>query len=369
MSNKLNLLSLLAAAVVLSGCRSIPPAPVMSQNDFSHFTGIEDFSRFQTAAAPEGGMVLLSPELKAGLAWNELVVSWNADAPTGTWVKVEARALQPGHATRFYTMGVWSPDNVAFARTSVRGQHDEDGEVKTDTLVLKNPAEGVQVRVTLGGTNALAPRLKFLGLSFCNTHATPPAHPANQAAWGKIVNTPERSQLSYPDEKGWCSPTSVSMTLARWSEVLNRPELDLDVRATVAKVFDDAYDGTGNWPFNTAFAGSFPGMRSYISRFDDISELEDWINAGIPVILSTRWDLLRPGRNDTGNGHLVVCIGFTREGDVVINDPATHLDRGETVRHIYKRADVIRSWGSSHNTVYLIYPVDAKLPTNRYGQW
>jgi hypothetical protein len=159
------------------------------------------------------------------------------------------------------------------------------------------------------------------------------------------------------------------MDLARWAEVLNRPEMNLDVPEVAAKVYDAAFDGTGNWPFNTAFAGSFPGMRSYVTRFDDISELEDWITNGIPVVISARWDLLRPGRKDTGSGHLIVCIGFTKDGDVVINDPATHMDRGDSVRHIYKREDVIKSWWTSHNTVYLIYPVNAELPENRNGHW
>ena len=222
--------------------------------------------------------------------------------------------------------------------------------------------------MTIGGTNGAVPALKYLGLSFCNTRVTPAVQPPIRAVWGKVISTPERSQHAYPQEKGWCSPTSLSMDLARWSDVLNRPEMTLDVPAVAAKVYDDGYAGTGNWPFNTAFAGSFDGMRSYVSRFDDLSEVEQWIQTGIPVILSARWDWLKPGRPFDNNGHLIVCIGFTADGDVVINDPAGRLDK-HTVRVVYKRADVIRSWGSSHNTVYLVYPVGATLPKNRFGQW
>jgi Papain-like cysteine protease AvrRpt2 len=69
------------------------------------------------------------------------------------------------------------------------------------------------------------------------------------------------------------------------------------------------------------------------------------------------------------DGHLIVCIGFTENGDVVINDPATRLEKGESVRRIYKRADVIHSWTKSHNAVYLVYPVGAKIPPNKYGHW
>ena len=141
------------------------------------------------------------------------------------------------------------------------------------------------------------------------------------------------------------------------------------VPEVASAVYDDAYGGTGNWPFNTAFAGSFKGMRAYVTRFDNLSEVEDWIAAGIPVILSARWDWLQPGRPADSAGHLIVCIGFTKDGDVVINDPATRLNRGESVRHIYKRQDVIRSWTKSHNAVYLVYPKNFPVPRNDFGHW
>jgi hypothetical protein len=110
-------------------------------------------------------------------------------------------------------------------------------------------------------------------------------------------------------------------------------------------------------------------MRSYVTRCNDISEVEDWIAAGIPVVLSARWDWLQPGRPLDSAGHLIVCIGFTDNGDVVVNDPAAHLDRGQSVRQVYKREDVVHSWTKSHHAVYLIYPIDANIPENRYGHW
>jgi hypothetical protein len=365
MFKELNIALFLLAFV---GLASGQPISSVNTNGFSNFIGLEKFSDFASAQNTNGETVLLSPEIKAAIGWNELIVSWNADTAAGTFLKIEARAVLPNQRTKFYTLGLWSPDNHAFARTSVTGQKDADGSVETDTLVLKNLASAAQVRVTLGGTNLVAPKLKFLGLSFCNSQAPLPNRAANRAAWGEIIPTPERSQLNYPQEKGWCSPTAVSMALAHWAEILHRPELNLDVPEIAAKVYDVDFGGTGNWPFNTAFVGGFPGMRSYVTRFDDISELEDWIATGIPVVISARWDLLQAGRENTGSGHLIVCIGFTKDGDVVVNDPATNLKK-DSVRHIYKRADVIKSWRTSHNTVYLIYPVDAKLPENRNGHW
>lgn len=355
----------MGAAVLLSGCRTTPPAMPAS---FSHFIGLDDFSGFDRSTNPAGETILTSPEITAASVWNELIVSWNADAPAGTFLTIEARAVWPDHASKFFTLGRWTPDNRLFPRASVHGQADADGTVSTDTLALNLPARSVQIRVTLGGTNSAMPSLKFLGLSFCQPTASRQVRPPNQAAWGVVVPTPERSQHAYPEEHGWCSPTSVSMVLSRWSQVLGRPELNQDVPEVAAAVYDEDYSGTGNWPFNTAYAGSFAGMRGFVTRFDDLDELEDWIAAGIPVVISAPWDLLRPGRKDTGNGHLLVCIGFTADGDVVVNEPATNLKTG-CVRQVYHREDVRRAWSKSNNVVYLIYPVGAKLPANRYGHW
>jgi hypothetical protein len=332
-----------------------------SPADQSRFIGIHKFDDFQTETATNGNIVQLSPVINAPIAWNELVASWNT-APLAGTLTVEARGIYPGHETKFYTLGVWSS---SAQRHSARGQRDSDGNVRTDTWRAERPGAAVQLRLTWSGVK---PSLKFLGLSFFDTSAKTEPLPPNRAAWGVIIPTPERSQHSYPQEEGWCSPTSLSMVLARWSDILRRPELSMDV-PQVAESIHDSNFGTGNWPFNTAFAGSFEGMRAYVTRFSDISELEDWIVAGIPVIISAPWHLLQPGRNDTGAGHLTVCIGFTETGDVVINDPATNLQKGQHVRHIYTRQNVINAWRQSRNTVYLVYPVSAKIPADRFGHW
>jgi hypothetical protein len=346
-------------------------AAVTSPADQCRFIGISKFDRFTAETSSNAAeSVILSPIIKSPMNWNELVVSWNAIAPPQGWLKIEARGIYPDNQTKFYTMAIWSKDAKDHPRATVRRQKDTNGTVNADTLVLNRPGADAQLRVTLSGADGAArPDLKFLGLSFLDSTAGVAPLPPNRAAWGQIVPTPEISQHGYPDEAGWCSPTSTAMVLRRWGEVLHRPEMNVDVPEVVAAVYDKGFRGTGNWPFNTAYAGSFPGLRGYVSRFSDLSEVEDWIVAGIPVILSARWDLLAPGRNPTGSGHLVVCIGFTKDGDVVINDPATNLQKGQKVRHIYTRPNVIKAWDESNNTVYLIYPETAQIPPDRFGHW
>lgn len=336
---------------------------------FGSFLGLTNFASFTRSQNRLGETVWLSPEIKAPGEWDQLVLSWNTDAPAGSLLKLEARAISSGHSTRFYSMGEWSPDNQFFPRASVADQKDADGDVRADTLMLNQPAKVVQVRLNFGGTNGGLPSLKFLGLSFCNTKTTPAVLPPNKNAWGKIIPVVERSQQSYPGGNGWCSPTSLSMVLARWGTESNRADWKLDAPEVAAGVFDREFKfHTGNWSFNTAFAGGLKGMRAYVTRFSDISELEDWIAAGIPVIISARYDLLQDGRPDDFSGHLTVCRGFTENGDLVINDPWTDL-KVESVRHIYKRENVRRAWATSRNTVYLVYPEGTKLPADRFGHW
>jgi hypothetical protein len=140
--------------------------------------------------------------------------------------------------------------------------------------------------------------------------------------------------------------------------------LDRDVPEIVKEIYDSKWHGAGNWPFNMAYAGAFSGMRAYVTRFSDISELEDWIATGLPVGLSVCYDRLR-GKGPGPNGHFVVCVGFTKEGDVIINDPGT----SKNVRKTFPRENLIYAWANSHNAVYLIYPEDSSLPVDRFGHW
>ncbi|MBI5386054.1 MAG: peptidase C39 family protein [Verrucomicrobia bacterium] len=332
-----------------------------------HFIGLQDFTSFEQA--PNGNStVLTSPWFSPPLAWNELIVSWNAMCPPGSHLKIEARAADAKAMTPFYVMGLWSPDPARHPRESVKGQKDDLATVKTDTLLCRRKMDRVQVRLTLGGDREL-PTMKFLGVCVQDTGANPAPAAPNRAAWGRIVDVPQRSQLGYPGGSGWCSPTSISMLLAHWSRQLKRPELDVSVPDVARAVHDRNWTGTGNWPFNTAFAGQFAGMRAYVTQVADLREVEDWIAAGIPVAVSVSFDLLNGKSSDQGTGHLILVVGFTNQGDIVVNDPWPNPKRENSVRKIFPRANLLKAWERSHHTIYLVYPESAKIPANRYRHW
>jgi hypothetical protein len=356
---------LASALVVLSACAADEP----TSSTRCAFMGRTNFADFTTERGASNGFTLTSPEMPAPIAWDELVASWNV--PASATFKIEARVIYPDHTTKYYDLGSWSDDPTNYSRESMRGQRDDDGTVKTDTLVMARHGGKVQLRISLGNLHETtnAPRLKFLGLSFCDSQTPPAAREPNRAAWGKTIEVPERRQADYPEEKGWCSPTSLSMVLAYWSTNLDRAELNHTVPETAKAIYDPVMDGTGNWPFNTAYAGSYPGMRAYVTRFDDISELEDWIAAGIAPIISVSSYLVNNRHSGPDNGHLIVCAGFTETGDFVANDPGVSVKRNERARRVYPRQRVIDAWKKSKNAVYLIYPENAKIPANVYGHW
>jgi hypothetical protein len=329
------------------------------------FIAFKSFFSFKKSAGERPGeIVLTSRKIRARISWDELIASWNAEMPPSAYLRIEARAIYSNHTTKWYVMGLWSGDPARHPRESVRGQRDDDGDVKTDTLVLKRPTEQVQVRLTLGGEGKDRPKLKFLSLSLLDTKSTPTALPPNRAAWGKLLDVPERSQMAYENGGVLCSPTTVSMLLAHWSNELNRPSLDHDVPVVVEGVYDPKWTGTGNWAFNTAYAGSLPGMRAYTARLSDVAELEDWIARGVPVGLSLCYNRLR-GKSRQPSGHLVVCVGFTENGEAIINDPGT----SKNVRKIFPRAYLIDAWAYSKNAAYFIYPEKTAVPRDRFGHW
>ena len=105
-----------------------------------------------------------------------------------------------------------------------------------------------------------------------------------------------------------------------------------------------------------------------------LGQVERWIEAGVPVVASLAWapGELRNAAVPRTDGHLLVIVGFTPDGDVVVNDPAADPRLGLSVRRVYPRGAMERLWLThSGGTVYLIYPesVDAASGEIAFGAW
>ncbi|GCE26010.1 hypothetical protein KDA_14940 [Dictyobacter alpinus] len=326
--------------------------------------------------------ILTSPIHMLQKPFTALVASWNALTPSGTWLEFHVRVLEGARWTHWYNLPIWASDSSTITRHSIEVPGDSMGVVDTDTFLTgKTAAHAYQIAVTLFTTSAsISPHLKRVNViaSYDTNAQTTPFVPPLKAAWGVNLAVPQRSQMlaAYRNlgfgggGEAWCSPTSTSMIMAYWSKQLNQPSLLQSVPEVASHTYDYTYDGAGNWPMNTAYAGSY-NLKSFVTRMYSLSQLESWILAGVPIAASVAY---RPGALPgspiaSSPGHLLVVRGFTEHGDVVTNDPAAASD--EQVQIIYPRARFETVWlNASHGTVYVIYPEKWLTPMlNRLNSW
>jgi uncharacterized protein YvpB len=348
---------LILALGLLGGCSSGPASSSALAGDRAVWsTEIYTFRDFELSFGRTNGAVsFTSPLIRPPMLWDELVVSWNVRSGPGVIVRVEASAMMTnGEPTRFYRLADWTQDNLAEPRRSPSQESDALGRVDVDTLRLIRPAAAVQIRFTLEKTLPVEANLVHVGLAFRNRRAPLPSSTGLSPV--APLDVPELSQADYPEERGWCSPTSVAMVLGYWAEKLHRPELAKDVPEVARGVFDRNYNGTGNWSFNVAYAGSFPGLRATVARLETLEDVRGWVARGVPVILSGPYSLLADNPKASSAGHVVVVVGFTKGGDVILNDPWAVRSRGQAVRRVYDRKNVEAAWARSGHTVYLIRP-------------
>jgi Peptidase_C39 like family len=282
------------------------------------------------------------------------IASWNALTPENTYLEVEIRAQIGTRWTGYYKIARWNNDGEKY---SFAIPANSDGRVSTDTLKLKHAARGLQLRISFhSGLTGVSPTLTGLALvsSLSSQHFTATKTKSNRRVWGLELPVPVHSQMIYPDGgEVWCSPTSVTMMLGYWGTKLGTKLAD--TVPTAAKImWDTEYDGSGNWAFNMAYASS-KGLKAYVHRLSSLAQAEGYISKGIPLALSIAWGVgeLEGAHIAKSGGHLVVLRGFTKTGDVIINDPAAKNDAG--VRTVYQRAQLERAWiGHSGGVVYVI---------------
>jgi peptidase C39-like protein len=154
----------------------------------------------------------------------------------------------------------------------------------------------------------------------------------------------------------------VSTRSSTAAELAGIPFADPWVDFTARMVFDYHYDGAGNWPFNTAYAGS-RGLVADVTQLHDLAEAEPFIKAGIPLVTSVAWSSNKlTGAIKSTNGHLAVIVGFKGNGDVIVNDPASTDDT--TVEHVYNREEFERAWiPASGGIVYVDRPAGWPTPS------
>lgn len=310
-----------------------------------------------------------SPVHRSTVPATEVVASWNAGTPAGTWIRIELRGTYTdGTATPWYVMGRWASGDGDIRRTSVDGQSDGKSTVWTDTLAVDAPAvpgglriTGWQLRLTLhrrpgadrGPTVWLA---GAMASDVPDRFTVPASTPSGTAHELKVPRYSQETHAGrYPEYdnggEAWCSPTSSQMVIEFWGHKADAADLtwvdprysDPQICHAARSTYDAAYKGCGNWSFNAAYAATYPGLAGVVTRLTSLADLEALVRAGIPAITSQSFlpeELTGAGYGTAG--HLMTVIGFTATGDVIANDP--HSPDNPSVRRVYRRAEWETIW-------------------------
>ncbi|WP_310962275.1 peptidase C39 family protein [Nocardioides terrisoli] len=312
--------------------------------------------------------------------FSELNPSWNASTPKGTFLIVRARARTAGgDHTSWQNLGRWASGWDTITRTSKGSQRDGMSSVSVDTL-LADPGirfdsyqlqvqllrkQGSTVTPTVGSVHAVSTlpgRVPQVSEPLLGARTLP------VPAYSQMIHEGEYPQYGGGGE-AWCSPTSLAMVLGYYDALprhygwVNKSYRDRFVDEVARRVFDARYDGTGNWPFNTAYAATRV-QQAVVTRLSNLRGAERFIAAGIPLEVSISFSRgqLSGAPISSTPGHLVVIVGFTRSGDVVVNDPAAPTDA--TVRRTYDRAQFEAAWlRTSHGLAYAIRDKSHPFPT------
>src|ERR1700687_379196 len=265
----------------------------------SHEGTVNTDERLQIGAAPAKGTysdpygraisdergTWTSSAVRAPFEFDQLVASWNATTPSGTWIEGQMRASGASRTTKWYTLAIWASGDDTIHRATLKRQDDADGRVNVDTFekaVRAAELTSYELRVALhraAGVNG-TPTLALLTAvtSRAGDHPFLPG-PSGVA---RDLDVPMLSQEThaghYPEYDGggeaWCSPTSTAMVLGFWKTGPSANDLaafpgaahaDGRVDHAARYTYDWSYEGAGNWPFNAAYAASY-GLESFITR-------------------------------------------------------------------------------------------------------
>ncbi|MFI8827320.1 peptidase C39 family protein [Streptomyces sp. NPDC053431] len=341
-----------------------------------------------------------SPTHTSAVPATEVIASWNAHTPPGTWLQVELRGTYgDGTDTPWFVMGRWAAGDADIRRTSVDDQSDGKASIWTDTFSIDDAASGLRLlsyrlRLTLyrePGTT-LTPTVWRLG-AMASDVPDRFTVPASAPGLDHELTVPRYSQNihlgQYPEYdnggEAWCSPTSSQMIIEYWGRGpaaedlawVNPDFADPQVCHAARFTYDYQYAGCGNWPFNAAYAATYPDMNAVVTRLGSLTDLETLIRAGIPAITSQSFrkeELTGAGYGTSG--HLMTVIGFTASGDVIANDPAS--PNNPAVRRVYRRREWENIWlrtkrydangkvrGGTGGVCYIFWPVKSAPSQHR----
>jgi peptidase C39-like protein len=118
--------------------------------------------------------------------------------------------------------------------------------------------------------------------------------------------------------------------------------VDRPTQENALSIYDSEYDMFGNWGRAVQRAGEM-GLDAWIQRFRNWDQVKAMIAQGQPIVAGIKFKRgeFPSAVLSSTNGHLIVIRGFTRDGDVIVNDPANRK-KGDGV--IYKASELGNAW-------------------------
>ncbi len=274
-------------------------------------------------------------------AFNQVMVSWNADTPQGTVVEAQVRVLQDGIWSGWQGFGKWCP----YLRR--QGVYQEGG-VQADTLIVEGtPATQVQLRVYLYTDDVrLTPAVWLLAAS---------VHPVNWKKQegrpvGRVLYSPPYSQLNRDPSFGMSMDLPVAV-----ASMMNRRGADVLPEVLAHMMYDETLGSCHNRAFAAAAAGCC-GFEAW-AAFMDLAALrrEIWnshaVGMGIrcahtPEDAQTSGLPLLSGAKGTGE-RMVVLRGFLPTADgkdelAILNDPLADNDKDGECQVLL--SDLLECW-------------------------
>lgn len=304
------------------------------------------------------GEHIVSPIINVPEGNDSVVLSWNLTVPTPLHdrVEVEVRAKN--------AVDGWSRWHAKFSLDhghwrSIKSPTDADVEQKQNMTHYQ-----VRFRLTEDVTlhNAIVtflPDQKTKPKTTADPYLTPGKRFFIEGV-SQLQQMPENEQAEkYPrvDEKRnhevghlICSPVSLAMVL----------QYHGNGRANALAVARATYDPTtryyGVWALNIAAVRCFLPAYGAVVKLESLVQLENQVRNGRPIIASIRWKEgeLTNAPIPASGGHLVVVVGFTEEGNVLVHDPRS--DELEHVLREYNREEFWNAWqNNATGIVYLVF--------------
>ncbi len=326
-----------------------------------------------------------SPWVSTKFDARTLVPSWAASTASGTFIRVQARVRTSSRTGSWDTVADWAMGTSAVKRTSYGAQTDDIASLATDTVNARGSHRfrAWQVRVMLlrpkgSAASPVVTAVNGVAAGYAKRSRSTSATTMRSTV---DVPVPYSSQMIHRGHHGgrygaggeaWCSPTSVAMVLRYWKtgptarDYAWTGEAEGYVDHAARYTYDHRYGGTGNWPFNTAYAATY-GLDTFVTRLYDLRDAEQFIKAGIPLVVSVAFSKgqLRGAPISSTPGHLMVVRGFTKSGQVIAADPAGSASTKAQIKRTYDRAQFERAWlGSSGGIAYVLRPTSKKLPVD-----